>query len=75
VFFPRKEFEVLCYLVEREGRAVNRGMLLDAVWGSDAHVVDRTVDVHIAKIREKLGKYSEYIETIKGVGYRLRPTP
>jgi len=75
VFFPRKEFEVLLYLAEREGRAVNRETLLDAVWGSDARVVDRTVDVHIAKIRDKLGTHSGYVETIKGVGYRLRPAP
>ncbi len=73
VFFPRKEFEVLLYLAEREGKAVSRETLLDAIWGSDAHVVDRTVDVHIAKIRDKLGAHSDYVETIKGVGYRLRP--
>ena len=73
VFFPRKEFEVLLYLAEREGKAVSRETLLNAVWGSDAHVVDRTVDVHIAKIRDKLGVHSDYVETIKGVGYRLRP--
>lgn len=73
VFFPRKEFEVLLYLAHREGKAVNRETLLDAIWGTDAHVGDRTVDVHIAKIREKLGKHSDYVETIKGVGYRFRP--
>lgn len=73
VTFPKKEFEVLLYLAVHEGQAVTREMLLDAVWGSDAHVVDRTVDVHVAKIREKLGPHSGYIETIKGVGYRLRP--
>ena len=72
-FFPKKEFEVLLYLAEREGRAVSREMLLNAVWGSDTHVVDRTVDVHVAKIRDKLGVHSGYVETIKGVGYRLRP--
>ncbi len=73
VFFPRKEFEVLLYLAEREGKAVSRETLLNAIWGSDARVVDRTVDVHIAKIRDKLGVHSDYVETIKGVGYRLRP--
>jgi two-component system alkaline phosphatase synthesis response regulator PhoP len=73
VFFPKKEFEVLLYLAEREGRAVSRETLLSAVWGSDTRVVDRTVDVHVAKIREKLGKHAGYVETIKGVGYRLRP--
>jgi len=74
VFFPKKEFEVLLYLAEREGKAVSRESLLTAVWGSDTHVVDRTVDVHVAKIRDKLGTHSGYIETIKGVGYRLRPS-
>jgi two-component system alkaline phosphatase synthesis response regulator PhoP len=72
VFFPKKEFEVLHYLAEREGRAVSRETLLNAVWGSETHVVDRTVDVHIAKIRDKLGEHAGYLETIKGVGYRLR---
>jgi two-component system alkaline phosphatase synthesis response regulator PhoP len=72
-FFPKKEFEVLLYLAERVGKAVSRESLLNAVWGSDTLVVDRTVDVHIAKIRDKLGKYADYLETIKGVGYRLRP--
>jgi two-component system alkaline phosphatase synthesis response regulator PhoP len=73
VFFPKKEFEVLLFLAERVGRAVGRESLLNSVWGSDTLVVDRTVDVHIAKIRDKLGKHAEYLETIKGVGYRLRP--
>ncbi|HLF14697.1 MAG TPA: response regulator transcription factor [Bacteroidota bacterium] len=72
IFFPKKEFDVLLYLAEREGRAVSRETLLNAVWGSDTLVVDRTVDVHIAKIRDKLGKHAGYVETIKGVGYRLR---
>ena len=73
IFFPKKEFEVLLYLAEREGRAVSRETLLNAVWGSDTYVVDRTVDVHVAKIRDKLGIHAGYVETIKGVGYRLRP--
>jgi two-component system alkaline phosphatase synthesis response regulator PhoP len=42
------------------------------VWGDDVRVVDRTVDVHISKIREKLGSYGDYIETVKGVGYRMK---
>jgi two-component system alkaline phosphatase synthesis response regulator PhoP len=71
-FFPKKEFEVLQFLAEREGQAISRETLLRQVWGTDVHVFDRTVDVHIAKIREKLGPCSSYIETIKGVGYRLR---
>ncbi len=66
---PRKEFELLYYLAAHPGRVFTREELLDAVWGTDVFVVDRTVDVHVRKIREKLG--SAYIETVKGVGYKL----
>ncbi|HTP13197.1 MAG TPA: winged helix-turn-helix domain-containing protein, partial [Bacteroidota bacterium] len=69
---PKKEFETLVYLVRNRGRVITRQSLLDAVWGENVYVVDRTVDVHIRKIREKLGKYGEHIETVKGVGYRFR---
>ncbi len=72
VFFPRKEFEVLALLAGNRGKVFSRERLLDAVWGSDVVVVDRTVDVHIRKIREKLGEDAGMIETIKGVGYRFR---
>ncbi len=70
--FPRKEFEVLYYLANNPGRVFSRESLLRDVWGTDVYVVDRTVDVHIRKIREKLGKYCELIETVKGVGYRFK---
>ena len=66
---PRKEFELLYYLSSQPGRVFSREELLDAVWGPDVYVVDRTVDVHVRKVREKLG--SHYIETVKGVGYRM----
>ncbi|HTK82900.1 MAG TPA: response regulator transcription factor [Bacteroidota bacterium] len=72
VFFPKKEFEVLAHLAKYAGQVVKRESLLNAVWGSDVLVVDRTIDVHIRKIREKLGRHAGYIETIKGVGYRFR---
>jgi two-component system, OmpR family, alkaline phosphatase synthesis response regulator PhoP len=71
VFFPKKEFEVLAYFVSHSGKVVTRDSLLNAIWGTDVRVVDRTVDVHIRKIRNKLGEYSSYIKTIKSVGYRL----
>jgi two-component system alkaline phosphatase synthesis response regulator PhoP len=71
VFFPKKEFEVLTYLIRHAGRVVTREALLSSIWGADVFVVDRTIDVHIRKIREKLGKCASYIDTIKGVGYRL----
>ncbi len=70
VRLPRKEFELLYFLAAHPGRVFTRQELLDEVWGRDVYVVDRTVDVHIRKIREKLGRH--YIETVKGVGYRFR---
>lgn len=70
--FPRKEFEILFYLANNPGKVFSREILLKEIWGSDVYVVDRTVDVHIRKIREKLGTHAELIETIKGVGYRLK---
>lgn len=66
---PRKEFELLYFLALSPGRVFSRDELLDEVWGQDVYVVDRTIDVHIRKIREKLG--SRYIETVKGVGYKF----
>ncbi|MDP4200615.1 MAG: response regulator transcription factor [Bacteroidota bacterium] len=68
--FPRKEFELLFFLASHPGRIFKREVLLDEVWGRDMYVVERTVDVHIFKLREKLGKYGSRIETVKGVGYR-----
>ena len=70
--FPRKEFEVLYFLVNNPGRVFGREILLKEVWGADVYVVDRTVDVHVRKIREKLDKHADLIETVKGVGYRLK---
>lgn len=67
---PRKEFELLYFLASYPGKVFSRQDVLDRVWGRDVYVVDRTVDVHVRKIREKLGE--DYIETVKGVGYRFR---
>jgi two-component system alkaline phosphatase synthesis response regulator PhoP len=67
---PRKEFELLYFLASRKGKVMDRQTLLNHVWGNNVYVVDRTVDVHVRKIREKLG--DEYIETVKGVGYRFK---
>lgn len=72
IFFPKKEFEVLLYLADHAEQVITRETLLRHIWGSDVMVVDRTVDVHIRKVREKLDKYADYIETIKGIGYRMR---
>ena len=69
---PRKEFETLVYLIRNKGRVLSRESILNAVWGENVHVVDRTVDVHIRKIREKLDSYADLIETVPGVGYRFK---
>jgi two-component system alkaline phosphatase synthesis response regulator PhoP len=66
--FPRKEFELLFCLASKPGKIFRREELLEKVWG-DVYVVDRTVDVHIRKLREKLGE--DYIQTVKGVGYKF----
>jgi two-component system alkaline phosphatase synthesis response regulator PhoP len=72
LMLTKKEFETLVHLARNKGRVITRDLLLSVVWGEDVRVIDRTVDVHISKIREKLGTYGDYIETVKGVGYRIR---
>ena len=72
IHLPKKEFEVLLFLARHPDRVVSRQTLLDEIWGHDVYVVDRTIDVHIRKIREKLGALANHIETVKGVGYRFR---
>jgi two-component system, OmpR family, alkaline phosphatase synthesis response regulator PhoP len=67
---PKKEFELLYFLASRKGKVLDRQTLLNEVWGNNIYVIDRTIDVHIRKIREKLG--DNYIETVKGVGYRFK---
>ena len=67
---PRKEFELLYFLASHPGKVFSRQEILDEVWGTDVYVVDRTVDVHVRKIREKVG--ADNIETVKGVGYKFR---
>ncbi|MFC2135216.1 response regulator transcription factor, partial [Bacteroidota bacterium] len=69
---PRKEFEILFYLAANPGKVFPRDRILSDVWGDDVFVIERTVDVHVRKIREKFGKYADLIETIKGVGYRFK---
>ncbi len=67
--FPRKEFELLSLLISKPGKVFTRDEIMTRVWGDDIIVGDRTIDVHIRKIREKLG--DESIKTIKGVGYKF----
>jgi two-component system, OmpR family, response regulator len=70
VDFTTKEFDLLRYLAERPGLALSRQQILDGVWGYDWYGDTRTVDVHIAQVRKKLGDTVE-IKTVRGVGYRL----
>ncbi|MBP7511203.1 MAG: response regulator transcription factor [Bacteroidia bacterium] len=65
----RKEFELLFLLASKPGKVFTREYILEKVWGEEVLVVDRTIDVHIRKIREKLG--DDYIGTVKGVGYKF----
>ncbi len=67
--FPKKEFELLLFLASRPGRVFTRDEILENVWGTEVVVVDRTIDVHVRKIREKLD--DKFIRTIKGVGYKF----
>jgi two-component system alkaline phosphatase synthesis response regulator PhoP len=72
IVLPKKEFELLALLASNKGKVFSRDMLLNTIWGTDVCVIDRTIDVHIRKIREKLGDDAAAIETVKGVGYRYR---
>lgn len=69
---PKKEFEIVSFLFSNPGKVYSRKQLLEKVWDDNIIVTDRTIDVHIRKIREKFGEYSDLIETIKGVGYRVK---
>lgn len=66
---PKKEFELLALLMSKPGKVFTREVILDSVWGGEVVVGDRTIDVHIRKLREKLGDL--YIKTVKGVGYKF----
>jgi len=66
---PNKEFKLLVLLVSKPERVYTRDEIFNNVWGSDAYVGDRTIDVHIRKLREKIGE--KYFETVKGIGYKF----
>jgi two-component system phosphate regulon response regulator PhoB len=66
------EFKLLLDLASRRGRVQSRDALLERVWGYAPGIETRTVDTHVKRLREKLGEASHYIETIRGVGYRMR---
>jgi two-component system alkaline phosphatase synthesis response regulator PhoP len=69
IHLPRKEFELLALLASRPDFVFERDIILEKVWGSDIIVGDRTIDVHVRKLREKIGE--EYIKTVKGIGYKF----
>ena len=69
ITLPKKEFELLFFLAQNPGKVFSRDELLQNIWGTDVYVLARTVDVHIRKVREKIGE--GYISTIKGVGYKF----
>lgn len=66
---PRKEFEIIWLLASRPGRVFTREEIFDKIWGSDIIVGNRTIDVHIRKLRERVGE--EYVKTVKGIGYKF----
>ena len=67
---PRKEFELLYLLLSKPGKVFTRDEIMLKVWGSEIVVGDRTIDVHIRKLRQKIG--DKYIKTIKGIGYKFK---
>lgn len=69
VSLPKKEFELLYFLAQNPNKVFNRDDLLQNIWGSDVYVLARTVDVHVRKVREKVG--DGFISTVKGVGYKF----
>ena len=66
-----KEFELLCFLMENQDHVFSRDVLLNKIWGYDFDGESRTVDVHIRTLRQKLGKCGDYIQTIRGIGYKI----
>ena len=72
VVLTYKEFELLCLLLENQGMVLTRNILMYKVWGAEQDRENRTLDVHIRTLRSKLGPAGEYIETVRGIGYRMR---
>lgn len=73
LILPKKEFELLAFLASNPTKVYSRDDLLFNIWGADVYVLARTVDVHVRKVREKIG--DEFIVTVKGVGYKFEPNP
>ena len=71
VSLTHKEFELLCLLLDNRGRVLTRDVIMDKIWDSDFDRENRTVDVHVRTLRAKLGDAGGYIETVRGVGYKI----
>jgi two-component system phosphate regulon response regulator PhoB len=71
VSLTKMEFNILAFLMQNKGKVFSRDRLLDGAWGSETYVIDRTVDVHVRSIRQKLGAQRNTIETVRGSGYRF----
>jgi DNA-binding response OmpR family regulator len=71
VRLTRREFELLKFLVENRNRVLSRDRLLERVWGFDRQIETRSVDVHVGRLRNKLGPAGKQIETVIGLGYRF----
>lgn len=71
VALTKLEFNILAFLMANPGNVYSRDQLLSGAWGGEAFVVDRTVDVHVKSLRQKMGKYRDRIETVRGTGYRF----
>lgn len=71
VLLTNKEFELLCLLLEHQGMAMTRDAIMDGVWGQEFSRENRTLDVHVRTLRTKLGRAGSYIETVRGVGYKI----
>ena len=71
VVLTYKEFEILSLLLQQQGRVLTRDVLMDRIWGLEAERENRTLDVHIRTLRQKLGEAGSLIETVRGVGYKL----
>jgi two-component system alkaline phosphatase synthesis response regulator PhoP len=72
IFLTATEFRLLQFLADRPGRVFSRSEIIDGSLGRDVAVLDRTIDVHVMALRRKLGRCGEWIETIRGFGYRFR---
>ena len=71
VMLTNKEFELLCLLLRNKGIVLTRATLMDRVWGFESERENRTLDVYIRTLRVKLGEAGSYIETVRGIGYKI----